>query len=156
LGPLEGLVYGFSVALMPANLLALNLPLVGLFVSVLRLPQHVLATLVLLLCLVGAYSLNNSLLDLWVLVGFGIFGYGLRKLAIDPSPLVVALVLGPLMEKTLRQALFLERGNVLALAGRSLTAALLVLGAVVLVAPPLVRLLRRQRTAGASLPTTAS
>jgi putative tricarboxylic transport membrane protein len=137
-------------------LLILNLPLVGLFVSVLRLPQHVLATLVLLLCLVGAYSLNNSLLDLWVLVGFGIFGYGLRKLAIDPSPLVVALVLGPLMEKTLRQALFLERGNVLALAGRPLTAALLVLGAVVLVAPPLVRLLRRQRTAGASLPTTAS
>ena len=71
----------------------------------LRLPQHVLATLVLLLCLVGAYSLNNSRLDLWVLVVFGIFGYGLRKLAIDPSPLVVALVLGPLMEKTLRQTL---------------------------------------------------
>ncbi len=137
-------------------LLILNLPLVGLFVSVLRLPQHVLATLVLLLCLVGAYSLNNSQLDLWILVGFGIFGYGLRKLAIDPSPLVVALVLGPMMEKTLRQALFLERGNVLALAGRPLTAALLVLGAVVLVAPPLVRLLRRQRAAGASLPTTAS
>jgi putative tricarboxylic transport membrane protein len=137
-------------------LLILNLPLVGLFVSVLRLPQHVLATLVLLLCLVGAYSLNNSQLDLWVLVAFGIFGYGLRKLAIDPSPLVVALVLGPLMEKTLRQALFLERGNVLALAARPLTAALLVLGAVVLIAPPLVRLLRRQRTAGASLPTTAS
>ena len=75
-------------------LLILNLPLVGVFVSVLRLPQHVLATMVLLLCLVGAYSLNNSQLDLWVLVGFGIFGYGLRKLAIDPSPLVVALVLG--------------------------------------------------------------
>ena len=71
-------------------LLILNLPLVGLFVSVLRLPQHVLATLILLLCLVGAYSLNNSQLDLWVLVGFGIFGYGLRKLAIDPSPLVGA------------------------------------------------------------------
>ena len=52
-------------------LLILNLPLVGLFVSVLRLPQHVLATLVLLLCLVGAYSLNNSQLDLWVLVVFG-------------------------------------------------------------------------------------
>jgi putative tricarboxylic transport membrane protein len=137
-------------------LLILNLPLVGLFVSVLRLPQHVLATLVLLLCLVGAYSLNNSQLDLWILVGFGIFGYGLRKLAIDPSPLVVALVLGPLMEKTLRQALFLERGNVLALAGRPLTAALLVLGVVVLVAPPLVRVFRRQRATGASLPTPAA
>jgi putative tricarboxylic transport membrane protein len=135
-------------------LLILNLPLVGLFVSVLRMPQHVLATLVLLLCLVGAYSLNNSLLDLWVLVGFGIFGYGLRKLAIDPSPLIVAMVLGPLMEKTLRQALFMERGNVLALLGRPLTVALLLIGAVVLVAPPLVRLLRGERAAGARLSTT--
>jgi putative tricarboxylic transport membrane protein len=128
-------------------LLILNLPLVGLFVSVLRLPQHVLATLVLLLCLVGAYSLNNSQLDLWVLVVFGLFGYGLRKLAIDPSPLVVALVLGPIMEKTLRQALFLERGNILALASRPLTAAMLVIGLLALIAPLLLRLLRVWRAA---------
>jgi putative tricarboxylic transport membrane protein len=126
-------------------LLVLNLPLVGLFVSVLRLPQHVLATLVLLLCLVGAYSLNNSQLDLWVLVAFGIFGYGLRKLAIDPSPLVVALVLGPLMERTLRQSLFMARGDWLEIVGRPLSASLLTLGALALVAPPLVRLARRRR-----------
>jgi len=112
---------------------------------VLRLPQHVLATLVLLLCLVGAFSLNNSQLDLWVLVIFGIFGYGLRKLAIDPSPLVVALVLGPIMEKTLRQALFMERGDVLSLVGRPLTATLLLLGVLALVGPPLARLLRGRR-----------
>ena len=128
-------------------LLILNLPLVGLFVSVLRLPQHVLATLVLLLCLVGAYSLSNSQLDLWVLVLFGVFGYGLRKLAIDPSPLVVALVLGPLMEKTLRQTLFMERGNVLAILGRPLALALILLGVLVLVIPPLVRLVRRRPVA---------
>jgi putative tricarboxylic transport membrane protein len=124
-------------------LLILNLPLVGLFVSVLRLPQHVLATLVLLLCLVGAYSLNNSQLDLWVLALFGMFGYGLRKLAIDPSPLVVALVLGPMMEKTLRQALFMERGSVLAMLGRPLALALLLLGVLALIVPALVRLYRR-------------
>jgi putative tricarboxylic transport membrane protein len=124
-------------------LLVLNLPLVGLFVSVLRLPQHVLATLVLLLCLIGAYSLNNSLLDLWVLVLFGIFGYGLRKLAIDPSPLVVALVLGPLMEKTLRQTLFMARGNWMDLVSRPLSLALLLLGALALVLPPVIRRLRR-------------
>jgi putative tricarboxylic transport membrane protein len=110
---------------------------------------------VLLLCLVGAYSLNNSQLDLWVLVLFGIFGYGLRKLRIDPSPLVVALVLGPLMEKTLRQALFMERGDVLAAAGRPLTLALLLLGVLALCGPPLARLLRGQRSARASLPTPA-
>ena len=126
-----------------ALLLILNLPLVGVFVSVLRLPQHVLATMVLLLCLVGAYSLNNSQLDLWVLVGFGIFGYGLRKLAIDPSPLVVALVLGPMMEKTLRQSLFMARGDVLEILGRPLTLTLLVLGLGAVVAPLVMRRLRR-------------
>jgi putative tricarboxylic transport membrane protein len=131
-------------------LLILNLPLVGLFVSVLRLPQHVLATLVLLLCLVGAYSLNNSQLDLWVLVGFGLFGYGLRKLAIDPSPLVVALVLGPLMEKTLRQSLFMTRGEWPAIVGRPLTLTLLLVGVLAVAVPPLLRLARRRRT-GAQL-----
>jgi putative tricarboxylic transport membrane protein len=127
-------------------LLILNLPLVGLFVSVLRLPHHVLATLVLLLCLVGAYSLNNSQLDLWVLVVFGIFGYGLRKLAIDPSPLVVALVLGPLMEKTLRQSLFMARGEWLVIVGRPLTLTLLLVGVLAIGVPPLLRLARRRRT----------
>jgi putative tricarboxylic transport membrane protein len=126
-------------------LLILNLPLVGLFVSVLRIPTHVLATLVLLLCLVGAFSLNNSQLDLWVLVAFGIFGYGLRKLRIDPSPLVVALVLGPLMEKTLRQTLFMERGDVLAVLARPLTLTLLLIGLLAVATPALGRLFRRQR-----------
>jgi len=137
-----------------AILLVLNLPLVGLFVSLLRIPQHVLAALVLLLCLVGAYSLNNSLLDLWVLVLFGLLGYGLRKLAIDPSPLVVALVLGPIMERTLRQALFMERGNLGALLGRPLTLALVVLGLLAVLVPPLVRLVRR-RPLAAALPGPA-
>jgi putative tricarboxylic transport membrane protein len=82
----------------------LNLPLVGVLVSILRTPQHVLSTFVLLLCLVGAYSLGNSLLDLWVLVVFGLVGYGFRKLAVDPAPLIVAVVLGPMMEKTLRRS----------------------------------------------------
>src|SRR5260370_1757758 len=94
-------------------LLILNLPLVGVFVTVLRLPQHVLATLVLLLCLVGAFSLSNSFLDLWVLVIFGVFGYALRKLRVDPSPMVVALVLGPTIAKTLRHPPFPPRGTVL-------------------------------------------
>ncbi|HUF91944.1 MAG TPA: tripartite tricarboxylate transporter permease, partial [Candidatus Limnocylindria bacterium] len=94
-----------------AILLVLNLPLIGVFVSILRLPQHVLSTLVLLLCLVGAWSLNNSLLDLWVLVLFGLIGYGLRKLAVDPAPLIVALVLGPFMENSLRQTLFMAHGE---------------------------------------------
>ncbi len=92
-------------------LLILNLPLVSIFVSVLRIPQHILSPLILLLCLVGTYSLNNSLLDIWVLIVMGAFGYCLRKIKVDPAPLVVALVLGSVMEKTLRQALFMARGE---------------------------------------------
>jgi len=138
--------WGFVASMYIGNflLLILNLPLVGLFVSVLRLPQHVLATLVLLLCLVGAYSLSNSFLDLWILVVFGVFGYALRKLRVDPSPLVVALVLGPMMEKTLRQSLFLTRGSVVELVSRPLTAVILLSALAALAGPPLVRLLRRR------------
>jgi putative tricarboxylic transport membrane protein len=126
-------------------LLVLNLPMVGVFVSILRLPQHVLATLVLLLCVVGAYSLNNSMLDLWVLVITGIVGYAFRKVKIDPSPLIVALVLGPLMEKALRQSLTMARGDWTQIVLRPLTLAMLALGALVLAAPLVARGLRRIR-----------
>jgi putative tricarboxylic transport membrane protein len=141
--------WGFVASMYIGNLmlLILNLPLVGVFVTVLRLPQHVLATLVLLLCLVGAFSLSNSFLDLWVLVIFGVFGYALRKLRVDPSPMVVALVLGPMMEKTLRQSLFLTRGSVVDLVARPLSAAILIFAAAALFGPPLVRLLRGRRFA---------
>jgi putative tricarboxylic transport membrane protein len=143
--------WGFVASMYIGNLLLLilNLPLVGLFVSVLRLPQHVLATLVLLLCLVGAFSLSNSYLDLWILVVFGVFGYALRKLSVDASPLVVALVLGPMMEKTLRQSLFIAQGSVADLVLRPLTLAILLIPAVALIVPPLLRLRRRPRAATA-------
>ena len=143
--------WGFVASMYIGNflLLILNLPLVGLFVSVLRLPQHVLATLVLLLCLVGAFSLSNSHLDLWILALFGVFGYALRKLNVDVSPLVVALVLGPMMEKTLRQSLFITQGSVVDIVARPLTLAILAIPVVALAVPPLLRLRRRPRAAAA-------
>jgi len=105
--------WGFVASMYIGNLmlLILNLPLVGVFVTVLRLPQHVLATLVLLLCLVGAFSLSNR----------------------DPSPRVVALALGPMME---------TRGSVVDPVARPLSATILILAAAALFGPPLVRLLR--------------
>ena len=99
----------------------------------------------LILCLVGAFSLSKSFLGLWVLAIFGVFGYALRKLRVDPSPMVVALVLGPMMEKTLRQALFLTRGSVVDLVARPLSATILILAAAALFGPLLVRLLRGRR-----------
>jgi putative tricarboxylic transport membrane protein len=130
-------------------LLILNLPLVGVFVSILRTPQHVLSTSVLLLCLVGAYSLSNSMLDLWVLVVMGLVGYVFRKLAIDPAPLIVAVVLGPMMEKTLRQTLFMAHGDWRLLVFRPLSLVLFAIGILVLLGPPLLSAWRRRRAVGA-------
>jgi putative tricarboxylic transport membrane protein len=131
-------------------LLILNLPLVGAFVSILRVPQPVLSTFVLLLCLVGAFSLSNSLLDLWVLVAMGLLGYAFRKLSIDPAPLIVAVVLGPVMEKTLRQTLFMAHGDWRLLVFRPLSLALFVIGALVLAGPPIVAALRHRTAVPAS------
>jgi putative tricarboxylic transport membrane protein len=97
--------------------------------------------------MLATVSLSNSFLDLWVLVIFGVFGDALRKLNVDPSPMVVALVLGPMMEKTLRQALFLTRGSVVVLVARPLTGTILILAAAALFGPPLVRLRRGRRMA---------
>ncbi len=98
----------------------------------------------LLLCLVGAYSLSNSMLDLWVLVVFGLIGYVFRKLAIDPAPLIVAVVLGPMMEKTLRQTLFMAHGDWHLLLFRPLSLALFLVGAIVLAGPPVLSAVRRR------------
>src|SRR4030095_14209822 len=143
--------WGFVASMYIGNflLLILNLPLVGVFVSILRLPQHVLSTFVLLLCLVGAFSLSNSFLDLWVLVGMGVIGYGFRKLSIDPAPLIVAVVLGPVMEKTLRQTLFMAHGDWRLMVFRPLSLALFAVGALVLVGPPIAAAWRRR----AAVPT---
>ena len=124
-------------------LLILNLPLVGVFASILRVPQHILSTFILLLCLVGTYSVNNSILDLYVLVGMGVVGYILRKLKFDMAPLILALVLGPMLEKNLRQSLYMVSGDVWAMVSRPITGALLLIALAVIVLPPLIRHMKR-------------
>jgi len=124
-------------------LLILNLPMVGVFASILRLPQHLLMGLILLLCLVGTYSVNNSFLDLYILIGMGGVGYILRKLKFDMAPLILALVLGPMLEKTLRQSLFMTRGDVWMIINRPIAAVLLSAGLAAIVLPPLITLMKR-------------
>jgi putative tricarboxylic transport membrane protein len=98
-----------------AMLLILNLPLVGIWVRLLRVPPPILVTCIAIFAIIGAYSVRNSVFDLWVLLGFGVLGYLFRKLDLDMTPLVLALVLGPLIEKHLREALFLSGGDLAAL-----------------------------------------
>ncbi len=113
-------------------LLILNLPLVGLFVNLLRVPYHFLFPAILLICFVGVYSVNLSGTDLWIMVIFGVIGYGLRKVGFEPSPIVLAMVLGPMMEQALRQALMMSRGEFGIFLSRPIAAGMLAAAALLL------------------------
>lgn len=115
-----------------AVLLILNLPLVSVFASIMRIPQHLLTGIILVLCLVGSYSINNSLLDVYILISMGLLGYTLRKLKFDMAPLILGLVLGPLIEKNFRQALFMARGDVWVILNRPIATTLLAAGLAVI------------------------
>ena len=92
-------------------LVVLNLPLVNVFVSILKIPRQILLPCIVLLCLIGVYSINASYLDLIVLVIFGYVGYILRGLGFQPAPLIMAMVVGPMIETSLRQSLKITGGN---------------------------------------------
>ena len=92
-------------------LLVLNLPLIGLWVQVLRVPYRILFPLILVFCLIGAYTINNSKTDVFVMIFFGVVGYLMRKFRYEAAPLVMAFVLGPMWESSLRQSLLMFKGN---------------------------------------------
>ncbi|MGD0235325.1 MAG: tripartite tricarboxylate transporter permease [Syntrophorhabdales bacterium] len=92
-------------------LLILNLPLVGIFAKIVRVAPKYLMPTVLVLCVIGAYGDNSTLFDVWVMLGAGVVGYVMRKYDYEPAPLIVGLVLGPVMERSLRQTLIISKGN---------------------------------------------
>jgi putative tricarboxylic transport membrane protein len=123
-----------------AMLLLLNLPLVGLFARVATIPPPYLMPGVLVLCAVAAFADNNNPFDVWVMVASGVIGYGLRVLGYDVVPVVLGLVLGPLMERSLLQALTIARGEVNGLWSSPPSAVMLLVAAAALVLPPVWRL----------------
>ena len=124
-------------------LLILNLPLVGLFIQILRLPYPVLAPLILLFCLIGSYSVTGQTAEVATMVCFGVGGYLLRKLGFDAAPLVLALILGRPLEESLRQALAISQGSFAVFVTRPISLVLLLAAAASLTAPALARI-RRQ------------
>lgn len=108
------LFWGVVASMYIGNIMLLifNLPMVWVWVQVLRVPYKILFPLILLFCLIGAYSLNNSFFDILVMLLFGILGYFFRKLEYEPAPLVLAFILGRLIEKTFRQSLSISGGSV--------------------------------------------
>ncbi|MBN8966683.1 MAG: tripartite tricarboxylate transporter permease, partial [Rhizobiales bacterium] len=105
--------WGFVASMYVGNLmlLALNLPLVGLFVSVLRIPYAYLYPLIIMFCIIGVYEVNHSIIDVWIMLIMGVLGYGLRKFNFDPAPLVLGLVISPIFEQSLRQSLIMSDGS---------------------------------------------
>ena len=126
--------WGVVVSMYLGNIMLvfLNLPLIPLWVRMLRVPYPILFPMIVLFCLVGAYSLNNSAYDILVMLGFGVLGYLMRKLKYEGAPLVMAFVLGPLLELNLRRSLIVSDGSFLIFFTRPISAAILILALVIL------------------------
>jgi len=123
--------WGFIASMYVGNLmlLALNLPLVGLFVRVLQIPYAYLYPLIIMFCIIGVYEVSHSIVDVWIMLIMGGFGYVLRKFDFDPAPLVLGLVIAPTFELSLRQSLVMSNGNWTIFFSRPIAATLFALSA---------------------------
>jgi TctA family transporter len=142
------LFWGMIASMWVGNLMLvlLNLPLVGLWVRLLSVRYRILYPAILLFCAIGVYSLNSSVVEVFLAVGFGFLGYALIKLGCEPAPLLLALVLGPMLEDNFRRALTISRGDPTVFITRPLSGVLLLLAAILLliVIAPNVRKARDQ------------
>jgi putative tricarboxylic transport membrane protein len=128
-----------SMYLGNVMLLVLNLPLIPLWIQVLKIPYSYLFSFIILFVCIGAYSLNNSVFDILIAVGFGVLGYFLKKFGYEAAPFVLAFVLGPLLETALRRSLILSSGSFLIFITRPLSAFFLLIVALVIVLPLITR-----------------
>src|SRR5437016_5554539 len=127
--------WGFVASMYVGNLmlLALNLPLVGLFVNLLRIPYAYLYPLIIMFCIIGVYEVSHSIVDVWIMLIMGVVGYALKKFSFDPAPLVLGLVIAPILEMSLRQSLIMSDGNWLIFVTRPIAGTLMAVCAVLLV-----------------------
>ena len=137
--------WGFIASMYVGNLmlLALNLPLVGLFVSVLRIPYAYLYPLIIMFCIIGVYEVSHSIVDVWIMLIMGVVGYVLRKFDFDPAPLVLGLVIAPTFELSLRQSLVMSNGNWFIFFNRPIAATLFAICGVLLALSALSYLTRK-------------
>jgi len=126
-------------------LLVLNLPLIGLWVKVLKVPYPILFPLILLFCLVGVFSLNYSNVEVALMIGFGVFGYLARKFQFEMAPLVLAIVIGPMMENNLRLALTISQGDPRIFIEKPISALFIIVSLVLLLSPFLPWLGKRRK-----------
>jgi putative tricarboxylic transport membrane protein len=134
-----------SMYLGNVMLLILNLPLVGVWVQLLRVPYGILAPVVILFTAIGSYSIQNQAFDIYALIGFGVFGYILRKLRFEPGPLPLAFVLGPMIESSMRQSLLMSGGSFLIFLERPISVSLIGIFAVLAIAQAAATYRKKQK-----------
>ncbi len=125
------LFWGFIASMYVGNvmLLMLNLPMVGLFVQVLRIPYALLYPVIIMFCILGVYAVNGSVVDVWITLGMGVLGYLLRKLGFETAPIVLGAILAPMIEMALRQSLAMSDGRYAIFFTRPIAATLLAVAA---------------------------
>lgn len=144
-----GLFWGLIASMYIGNvlLLIINLPLVGMFAYILKTPINILMPIVLLVTMTGAYSLNNSIFDLWLLVIFGLLGFFMKRTGYEPAPLAIGLILGPTLERGLTQGLIIGDGNVWSLFTRPISGKILAV-AIILIVFNIVRRIMKAKCDG--------
>jgi TctA family transporter len=142
------LFWGVIASMWIGNLMLLiiNLPLIGIWVSLLRVPYNLLFPAIVVFCAIGAYSTNNSFFDVWLMLGFGLVGYFFLKVGVEPAPFVLGFVLGPMLEENFRRAMLISSGDPTVFIERPISAVLLACS-VLLLAALLLPAFRRQREA---------
>jgi putative tricarboxylic transport membrane protein len=140
------LFWGVIASMWIGNLMLIiiNLPLIGIWVSLLRVPYNLLFPVIVVFCAIGAYSINSSLFDLWLMLGFGLLGYFFLKIGVEPAPFVLGFVLGPMLEESFRRAMLINSGDLMIFLQRPISAFLLACSAVLL-AVLLIPEVRRKR-----------
>ena len=140
----QGFVWGLIASLYAANLFAviINIAFIPAFIWILKLPFTILAPIIFVLCLIGGYAPTQDLHDVWLMIGFGIAGYLMRKLDYPLAPAVLAIVLGPLAEPALRQSLLIDNGSFGIFFSRPFAAPIMI-AALILLSVPLIKALQR-------------
>lgn len=140
------LFWGLIASMWMGNLMlvVLNLPMIGLWVQLLKVPYRLLYPSILVFCCIGVYSINNNVFDVYMTAGFGLVGYLFYKLRCEPAPLLLGFILGPMMEENLRRAMLLSRGDPTTFVTRPLSLGLL-LAAVALLIIVFLPAIRKKR-----------
>jgi TctA family transporter len=143
------LFWGLIASMWIGNLIlvVLNLPLIGMWVQLLKVPYRLLYPAILVFCGIGVYSINNNPFDVTVTAVFGLIGYIFYKLRCEPAPLILGFILGPMMEENLRRAMLLSRGDATVFFTRPLSLGLLIAAAVLIVIVALPNIKKKREAA---------